>query len=107
MPAKFAMRDRISLNDRFPLYPGLVRRRPRRVVAIEYDPVARCTFYILGSNQRGACAGEPTNHIFSAYRIRSYQGELWNVTGINGKPRVKRQYRKPSSGPSSERVAAC
>ncbi len=107
MPAKFALRDRISLNDRFPLYPGLQRRRPRIIVAIEYDRAARCTLYTLGSNQRGACAGEPTSHVFSAYRVRSYQMDPWNITGINGKPRVKRQYRRSPSGAVSERAAAC
>ena len=93
MQVKFDLRDVIGLNDRFPDYPGLKRHSPRTIKTKYYDPVKRCTFYILGSNNTGPCNGEPSDMGFTGYPVRSYQMYKWNLTGKVGRPRKKRKYR--------------
>ena len=95
---KFKVGDRVSLNNRCPQYIDLSRGHPRTIRSIDYDFTKQCNFYLLGSNGRGACAGEPPKDGYSCYLFRSYQLLPWHITGVVGRPRKKRAYRKRSNG---------
>ncbi len=64
------------------------RRRARRIVKIEYDEKQECSFYFLGSNNRGKADK------LSTIAFRSYQLEPVTEPNRIGRPRQKRKYTR-------------
>ena len=93
---KFQVGDVVYLNGRTPACIDLARHRPRRGKAGRDDPARQANLYILGSNGRGACEGEPPKDGYSAHPFRSYQLHPWPARGPqSGRPRkVKRAYKR-------------
>ncbi|KKM78556.1 hypothetical protein LCGC14_1358780 [marine sediment metagenome] len=78
-------KHRVALD--IPLAPD----RPRTVVAVEYDRQLKRNIYILGSNSRGGCTGEPASDGYRRFGFRSFQLRPWHVKGSPGRPARKRR----------------
>ena len=50
--AKFRIGDIVYFSDRCPVFLK-VKRRKRKIVDAYYDPIRKCKYYILGSNNKG------------------------------------------------------
>lgn len=71
--SKFQPGDLVRITQNAPRHVGLVRGRPRRVVAVSRGKYR--SLYTLGSNGRGECAGEPASDGFRSYAFNSWQLE--------------------------------
>lgn len=74
MISKFRVQDKVRLTARCPEYIDLTRSHPRTIIKIRYDTVKQCNWYLLGSNARGATAGDGDPRWgYWRYWFRSYQ----------------------------------
>ena len=96
--AKFRIGDLVKLNHRETKvitgkakncnYQLIDHRRARRIVKIVYHPKYECSFYYLGTNNKGKSS------LLSTVGFRSYQLELITDPNRIGRPRAKRKYTK-------------
>ena len=89
MHRKFEVGDKVRLNDQAPRYIDLVQGRPRTIVAIRPGRDGRAA-YILGSNGKGECKGEPPYNGFACYALESWQLRKYNPRRYH----FHRQYRR-------------
>lgn len=94
---KFKRGDKVALagglisKHRVPCDIPLARDRPRTVVEVIFDRKKRANIYFLGSNSKGACAGEPASDGFRRYGFRSFQLKPWSSKEKPGRPTTKRR----------------
>ena len=102
MISKFKVQDKVRLTDRCPEYIDLPRNRPRTIIKIRYDYKKLCNFYLLGSNARGATAGDGDPRWgYWSYWFRSYQ-----LIPYEPRPyHFKRPYKKGTDKPLNQNPA--
>ena len=97
MRSKFSIGDRVSVNDRAPLHVELERHRPRTIVGTIRSDSGRL-LYRVGSNGRGTSFDGQPQDGYNMYHFRASMLSRWNTTGVNGRPRKRRKYRRRKAG---------